>query len=231
MKTLGLLLVVAGVALCASVGARTAPSMHEYLVRSGRAVLTAKEGEKPAEVSQPPGPKQRLQEWFEANGALFGLGLVLLFGGSIVARGAARAERHAAGSEGGERHGGAVDLGAALEALAGEVDELAEEAENLAHSEQPPRDEVAELKRRIEAIQLERIEPIVDSRVQLEVRYGLAGFASVFGPFSSGERKVNRAWSALVDGHLPETAASLASAAAEFRAARQRLGELAAASH
>jgi len=51
----------------------------------------------------------------------------------------------------------------------------------------------------------------------------MAGFAEIFGPLSSAERKVNRAWSALVDRHWPETQDSLDGAASDLTEAHRVL--------
>jgi len=54
--------------------------------------------------------------------------------------------------------------------------------------------------------------PVVEAREVLRARVGAVRFAHFMGPFASGERKLNRAWSAAVDGHAPEARASLRAA-------------------
>ncbi|MEM8681197.1 MAG: hypothetical protein AAGF97_17760 [Planctomycetota bacterium] len=48
-----------------------------------------------------------------------------------------------------------------------------------------------------------------DARNALIQRFGLHGFADVMTQFASGERFVNRAWSAAADGYIDEARASL----------------------
>ena len=48
-----------------------------------------------------------------------------------------------------------------------------------------------------------------DARNALTRRFGLQGFADVMTQFASGERFVNRSWSAAADGYVNEVASSL----------------------
>lgn len=66
-----------------------------------------------------------------------------------------------------------------------------------------------------------------DARNALVQRFGLQGFADVMTDFASGERFVNRAWSASADGYMEEAASSLERAGVHLEMARQRMAELA----
>ena len=68
--------------------------------------------------------------------------------------------------------------------------------------------------------------PLVEGRGQLIARHGLAGFAEYFGPFSAGERNVNRAWSALTDGHSVVAREALVNALVAFEAAEKGYHEV-----
>ena len=68
--------------------------------------------------------------------------------------------------------------------------------------------------------------PMIDARGVLQRHFGLGGAALVLGPLSGAERQLNRAWSALVDGHGPEGQRSLAAAAEQATLAREALEEL-----
>ena len=69
-----------------------------------------------------------------------------------------------------------------------------------------------------------------DARNALVQRFGLQGFADVMTQFASGERFVNRAWSAAADGYIDEARASLERAHRHLDQAGQLLGELEEAS-
>ena len=61
------------------------------------------------------------------------------------------------------------------------------------------------------------VQPVIDAREELQGRLGTGRYAVVMSPFASGERKLNRAWSAAVDGHAPEARASLEASLASLR--------------
>lgn len=69
------------------------------------------------------------------------------------------------------------------------------------------------LKAQVETIVREDIEPLVETKQQVISRFGMAGFAELFGPLSGAERYLNRAWVAMVDRHWDEAQASLETAA------------------
>ncbi|MCA9607532.1 MAG: hypothetical protein KC619_18120, partial [Myxococcales bacterium] len=107
-----------------------------------------------------------------------------------------------------------------LDALRDDVAALATEA---GQTESPRSDDFEALKHRIHELVIEKVEPIADSAPRVSAKYGLTVFADVFGPFSSGERYLNRAWSALVDRHWEEAASSLERAASDLTEARRIL--------
>ncbi|MBX3270915.1 MAG: hypothetical protein KF729_11685 [Sandaracinaceae bacterium] len=175
-----------------------------------------------AALLQPVAPEARLTSWLAESGLLFALGLALVVVGAVLGRVAARREAHAAPARPAGEAPAARDLGALLDDLHALVAALAEEA---ARASAPSDADFDALKDRIHEVVLEKVEPIVDAAPRVQAKYGLARFADVFGPLSSGERYLNRAWSALVDRHWEEATRSLARAAADLEHARAALSE------
>lgn len=60
-------------------------------------------------------------------------------------------------------------------------------------------------------------------------RFGTPAYAEVMTEFASGERYLNRAWSAAADGYVDEVERSITAAQSFFRAARERLAAVASA--
>lgn len=170
-------------------------------------------------VAETTGPGARLEAWASQSGPMFGLGLALIVIGALVGRRAVKLE--ATAEQPATATGAAPkDFGHVLTELEGKLRALAAEAQS---TEAPPKVEVQRIKNEIEALQLEGFEPLVAARQRVQVKYGMAGFAEVFGPLSSAERKLNRAWSALVDHHWPETQDSLSGSATDLTEAHRVL--------
>lgn len=64
-----------------------------------------------------------------------------------------------------------------------------------------------------------------DDRHALIEAYGLPAYASIMTEFATGERFVNRAWSAGADGYFSESYDSLARASRHFQRAMERISE------
>lgn len=173
---------------------------------------------------------ERLGTWFDLAGLPFLGGLALIIMGGLLGRKAARDEAEREGSEGGQdakgEQRGPVDFGVMLGELEAAVNEIAADME--AHDEPTPVDH-ERVKGEIEELQLEKVEQLVEARMRLQLRYGVGGFAQVFGPFSAGERNLNRAWSAVVDHHWPEASDAIKLAGIYFKEAHEELNKLAAA--
>ncbi|MBR57328.1 MAG: hypothetical protein CMH54_04640 [Myxococcales bacterium] len=156
-----------------------------------------------------PSPNARVSNWLGFAGVPFVLGLLLVIGGAILYRKAVRAEL--VGSESGDGKGdGPTDFGVALGELATTVRDLATRAGAMDEPDDAQRESAKE---EIESALQDRIAPLVEARARVQLRYGMDGFAAVFGPLATGERRLNRSWSALVDNHWPETQTSLSGAA------------------
>ena len=163
-----------------------------------------------AEKVRPPAPAKRVGAWARQAGPGFAAGLLLLVVGAVLTRRATRADAMAAGPEG---RPGAVDLGQMLLAIR---DTTAELATACADPDALDAEQARALRARIDALCLDRIEPVVEARHQVEARHGLAAHAALYGPLATGERWLHRAWSAFVDGHLHEGCASVQTAARAF---------------
>ena len=174
-----------------------------------------------AKLAPTPPPGERVGSWFAESGVPFLGGLFLVVVGAIIGRRAVRAE---ASGDQASSSGEAVDFGTLLSQLTHDMRALADSM-----GEAPEQGQSDIIREQIEAFQFEAFAPIVASRMRIQVRFGLANFAELFSPFSSAERRSNRAWSALVDNHWPEARASLQIAAAQLEEAKAILDRLLAA--
>lgn len=247
MKHVGLLLLVLGTALCAVFGARLPgmgdpvhdarlkADMHERMApTTQRAFDAARERGDDAETARlarlhrlvaPGRPQQAdgsplpaprgqdaVRTWFGDAGMPFLGGIVLVVLGVILARRGIRSEVQREAKSG----GGVGSIGAL-------VDGLADGAAQLAAS---PQTDAADVRHGIEALQHAWVEPLIEGRARIQDAHGVAGYASVFVPFSAAERQLYRAWSASVDGYPDEVQRSLQAAAASAAEAQQAWGQL-----
>ncbi len=165
--------------------------------------------------------RERLSGWFSANGLPFSAGVVLIVLGGILARRADKAAASSDAPEGsGNRRKEAVDFGHKLRATAAAVRTL-----QRVMKDEPARSvpRLTPLREQVEAIVRDDIEHLVETKPQVIARYGMAGFAALFGPLSGAERYLNRAWVAMVDRHWDEAEASLESAASQLEATVEAL--------
>ncbi len=164
------------------------------------------------------GPLERLSGWFSVGGVGFLVGwLLLASGGWLCRRGSAIVVDSGAVSE------EAVDFGTLLDTAHGLIAAL--HAQMIA-MDAPTVTDAEECKRRLEAIQGDAIARLCASGPRVHARYGLHGMAALFSPLSAGERKLNRAWAALVDRHWPEAVRSIGQAEHDLRSTRSALDGL-----
>ena len=104
---------------------------------------------------------------------------------------------------------GPVDFGVLLTETAEAVNSLVEDAKTQLSDPS----NMSDLQLKIEEIQRRNIDRLVEARGRAQLKYGLGPFTEFFGPLSQGERRLNRAWSALVDQHASETLSALEGAA------------------
>ena len=204
-KELNLILLVVGVALAASGGVQFGETDFQRVSLQGEAALESESASKSASETSaaPPNvraevdPAARFMEWVDVGAVLFLAGVVLIIAGALGTR---RQER-AQAAELGRQHD-TLDLSAHVSTLISGVQVLRQRLD-----ESPvPRQDVLD---GIEQLQVEQLDPLLANRHALELRFGLAGFASLVGPLSSAERFLNRAWTTLVDHHVAESASSL----------------------
>lgn len=139
-----------------------------------------------------PGPQKRLAEWWSVAGLGWLLGVLMIVLGAVMARKQIAAENAGTGTGDTSR----VDFPGSVAAI---VERL--EATKLALRDVPMDDDAPALREALDAIRFDLIDPVVVGRGQLIARHGIGTFAEYFSAFSAGERLLNRAWSALTDGH------------------------------
>ncbi len=137
---------------------------------------------------------------------LFGLGIVLAVAGAVLLR----RQMAAAQAAGGGDDAGISNLGD----LRAGLDTLIAEAKALGQTTEPDA-----LKDGVERVLMERLMPLVSARLMLASTHGIESYAKVYTPLASGERCMNRAWSALVDGEPQIAGPQIEAACAHFAAA------------
>lgn len=76
--------------------------------------------------------------------------------------------------------------------------------------------DVYEIHARIDALFMADLDTFVDNRERISHAYGLQAYADVMSAFATGERYLNRCWSASTDGYVDEVAAYLTRAHTQF---------------
>jgi hypothetical protein len=172
------------------------------------------------DAAETQGPSARLEGWLGAGGAGFGLGLLLLAFGSWMCRKAGAVDGSGGGDEAAD---GPVDFGAMLGDVHDNISILLADMKSL---EKPTVADLEGFKVRLEDVQKDAMARLCASGPSIQRRYGLHGMAALFSPLSAGERKLNRAWSALVDRHWPESLSSVEGALVDLTVARAEMGTL-----
>lgn len=165
------------------------------------------------------GPEARLSGWASAGGVGFLAGLVLLIAGAWVCRKAAALDASGEGSNAGE----AVDFGLLLSQVHADLAALHQDMLALAA---PSVADAEAFKERLEGIQKEDMARLCASGPRVQAIHGIEGMAALFSPLSAGERKMNRAWSALVDRHWPEALGSVGGAVLDLEGTQAALDGL-----
>ena len=164
------------------------------------------------------GPVPRLSGWFSTAGIGFLVGLVLLVSGAWMSRRGA-AVQVASDAEGPE----AEDFGVMLERVSGSVRGLHEE---MAACAAPTVTDLEQFKGQLEDIQKGDLARLCAAGPRATARHGVEGMAQLFSPLSGAERKLNRAWAAMVDQHWPEALGSVAGAVAQLNDTKTALDDL-----
>ena len=165
------------------------------------------------------GPGQRLSGWADVAGLGFGLGLFLLVAGALMARKSTGIPEEESDED------GPVDFGVLLRQVGETVAAL---HGDMTATTTPTLGDLEGFKARLEETQKEALARLCASGPRITARHGLMGMAEVFSPLSAGERKLNRAWAAMVDRHWPEALASVGAACADLDATVVALDALSA---
>jgi hypothetical protein len=135
----------------------------------------------------------------------FAVGIVLAVAGAVMLRRQIAASQAAGGDEGGIRDLGGLRRG--LDGLVAQTEALGAETDPAA------------LKDGVEQVLMESLMPVVAARLMLAAAHGIETYAMVYTPLASGERCLNRAWSALVDGEPQFAGPQIKAARGHFEAA------------
>ena len=195
------MVVAIGVGLCATFGAQLTPKTLKVVTIELSEAKSQNSNEKSVMIEE---PMARVMAWWSNAGVPFSGGLLLIFLGSFIARGAKRAALTDANE--GLSAQGSQSLNTALEAV-------------ISHLETTLNDELSldEIKVSIEEVQRDHLNPLIETREITRANMGTPAFIEAFGPIALGERKLNRAWAACVDKHQEEAVASIGHALESFR--------------
>ncbi len=80
-----------------------------------------------------------------------------------------------------------------------------------------------QIKKTLDELELAYLIPFAEHRHQFQHDYGMMKFAEFFSDFATGERNLNRAWSAIVDGYPEESKNSLDRSLLYFKECLERL--------
>ncbi len=214
-KLIANLLVVIGVGVCATFGAQLTPKTLQAVtieqVKKNQESSRLVASELPSiEVEA---PVERVKTWWSLSALPFTSGLCLILLGSFWARKLQHDELNREPSEHSDHSTQALK---ADESLALMIKTLREMDALLAQDD--PK-QLTVVKQALEKLQIDTIDPFVESREQLKMKLGINHFVEVFGSFSQGERKINRAWAACVDQHFAETKSSIKTALSSIESA------------
>lgn len=132
-------------------------------------------------------------------------GAIALMVGGVALKRAAPVEAPVS-EDGSPQASGPAALKAIVAGLVEKVDELAGRVDGL---------DPDDIHQAVDPLLADML-PFVEGRQHLSAAYGGKGFAAIMGHFASGERKLNRAWSAAVDGYPEEARKSVKAAAPYF---------------
>lgn len=149
----------------------------------------------------------------QVHGPLTAVSLALLVAGIVARRWLVRAQGAAAMREGGSLQA----LRAAAASITSQIDSLDAGLEELP---------AEALHARLDQLSTEALASLAENRQALADAFGAEAYAAVMTAFASGERAVNRAWSASADGYRDEAVASVRRAVPELRHACQQIQQL-----
>lgn len=148
----------------------------------------------------------RLEQWGDRWTFLFGLLLTTM--GVVLKRAKPSAESQE------EEQLELAHLAEQLISVEGQVERLVQRSKEM---------DAAALHAAVDPLLGGPIYTIAEGREAIRAAHGGRVFGAVMDAFARGERKLNRAWSAAVDGHAEESRASLAASLPSLREAREAL--------
>ncbi len=151
----------------------------------------------------------RLSAWGSAAGLPFGVGLVIMLGGGLLAR--RKTPRPKANGEGTTAHAPA-EIGPMLDGMLARFDEL---------PKGPPSEHAESMRGVLDKLLEEDVPTFLDQREEMIADLGLATYAMAIGQFAIMERNAARAWSALTDEAWDEVRPSLERARTGLEHARE----------
>jgi RNase adaptor protein for sRNA GlmZ degradation len=85
---------------------------------------------------------------------------------------------------------------------------------------------VYDIRSRIDELFSSDFEKFVDARESIAHKYGLQNYADVMNHFATGQRYLNRVWSASADGFVDEVNTYIEKASEQFALARQKISDI-----
>ena len=215
-KLIANLLVIIGVGLCATFGAQLTPkTLNAVTIEQIKAKKLSNHTPK-VEIEA---PLERVKMWWALSALPFSGGLLLILFGSGWARRLQHAELTGHVDPTDSHSATSLSPEESLQLMIQTLQEL----KTLMTSDDPSKLEI--VKQKIERLQLDTIDPFVESREHFKMKIGINRFVDVFGNFSQGERRINRAWAACVDQHFIEAKKSVTVALSSFESALSLLSE------
>jgi len=156
------------------------------------------------------------------HGWAFGLSALGLLAGSLLVRAGTRRAIAAEGlapSRDAQLPEAEASPERIVETIASALETLHREAPSMSSDQE----RLKAIITRLGALQRDAIPRFIESRPRLVARLGLGRYAEIMDVFAAMERKINRAWSAAADGHLPESQAALDDAVAMAPGVRAKL--------
>jgi len=115
-------------------------------------------------------------------------------------------------------------LTANIQSLQGSLEQIVEKLNQL--NRDIEKIDLHKLPERIDALLIEPINAFVNSRASIGHVFGLQSYADVMHEFASGERYLNRVWSAAADGYIDEAHDYLQRSETQFHGALEKLRSL-----
>ena len=192
-QTLSLILLATGIVICAAAGAQFGAHNYRSVAEEGKRQLAP---DSVIEASAPGPQRSLVSDWFQEAGTLYLLGIVVLATGAVLGRrNKTAADPH--------REDAATVSSSSATILLDALRALQQDIES---------NNAADLRARIDQVQQQVLTPVIEGSRKWQLD-DVDRYAAIASALSASERKLNRTWSALADGHTPEAIRSLDDAA------------------